>query len=559
MVEDLEIAARKFALQNALEYEGKASVKAVMSRVMGAAPEYRRRTGEVAEVVKNVVNDVNALSTEAQRSELAELAPELLEKNVTEKKQELTPLKNAEGGVMMRLAPNPSGPLHIGHTRMAILNDEYGRRYGGRLIVRREDTNPPTGLPEAYDMIIEDLNWLGVECHEVVNQSSRFDMYYEHARKLLELGKAYMCGCESEIWRKMKDSSRPCPHRSTGPGVNLDLWERMLAGDFQPGEMSLIVKTDLEHPNPAVRDFVALRLVDEPHPLTGDDYGVYPLYNFSVAIDDHLMGMPHVLRGKDHLNNTLRQKYVYGHLGWKEPEFIHYGWVSIEDTILSTRQIKAAIQQGEYTGWGDPRLGTVAALARRGIRPEAIRKYWLDVGAKDVDMKFSWQNLYAHNKEIVDPMAKRYFFVWEPREIMLTGVDALTSNAPLHPGHPEKGTRQVELSGDITIKVAREDLEGLETGIILRLKDLCNVEVVSEREMRFIGNDLSIIKGGAAIIHWVGPDAVEARVQMPDGSVREGLAESAALESVGEIVQFERFGFDRLEKKEILEGYFAHR
>ncbi|MCK4265739.1 MAG: glutamate--tRNA ligase, partial [Thermoplasmata archaeon] len=213
MVEDLEITARKFALQNALEYEGKASVKAVMSRVMGTAPEYRQRTGEVSEVVKSVVNDVNALSTGAQRSELAELAPELLEKKVTEKKQELSPLKNAEGGVVMRLAPNPSGPLHIGHTRMAILNDEYVRRYGGRLIVRMEDTNPPTVLPEAYDMIIEDLNWLGVECHEVVNQSSRFDMYYEHARKLLELGKAYMCGCESEIWRKMKDSSRPCPHR----------------------------------------------------------------------------------------------------------------------------------------------------------------------------------------------------------------------------------------------------------------------------------------------------------------------------------------------------------
>lgn len=475
-----------------------------------------------------------------------------------EKIHELPELEGAENGVVMRLAPNPSGPLHIGHTRMAILNDEYVKRYGGKLIVRMEDTNPPTILPDAYDMILKDLDWLGVEYHEVINQSSRFPIYYEHAKKLLEDGHAYMCGCEADDWRAAKEQGNACPHRDTEPSANLELWERMLAGDFKTGEMSMIVKTDLNHPNPAVRDFVALRLVEEPHPLTGDEFRVYPLYNYSVAIDDHLMGMTHVLRGKDHLNNTLRQEYVYEHLGWKKPLFHHYGWVSIEDTILSTRQIRAAIEEKEYTGWDDARLGTVAALARRGIQPGAIRQYWIDVGVKGVDIKFSWQNLYAYNKDIVDPLAKRYFFVWNPKKMKISGIDSLKSHAPLHPENPEIGIREIKLSGPIEIQAVFEDID-VPPGTIIRLKDLCNVEFTGQGEFKHLGNDISVLKKGVKIIHWVGPDAVPARIHMPDGRTIEGLAEKAALDSVGEVVQFERFGFVKLEAGEKLEACFAHK
>ncbi len=558
---DLEILARKFTLQNALEYGGKASPGPVIGRIMNEMPEMKARAKEVSEVARRVIASVNALDAAAQKEELEKLAPELLVKKKKEISKELPDLQDGEKGVVMRLAPNPSGPLHIGHTRMAILNDEYVKRYGGKLIVRMEDTNPPTVYPDGYRMICEDLDWLQVKYHEVVNQSSRFEIYYEYAEKILAAGHGYMCSCKEEEWRELKDKSIECPHRNTEPDVNVDLWRRMLAGEFQAHEISMVVKTDLKHPNPAVRDFVAMRRVDEPHPLTGDKYIVYPLYNFSVAIDDHLMDMTHVLRGKDHLNNTLRQEYIYEHMGWKKPVFLHYGWVSIEDTVLSTRQIKAAIGKGEYTGWDDPRLGTVAALAKRGIDPGAIRQYWKDVGTKAVDIRFSWENLYAMNRDIVDADAARLFFVRDPMEKRITGIDRLTSKAPLHPDRPELGAREVALKGDMIIFLTTEDAEGLAAGTILRLKDLGNVEVGNENELKYMGNDLAVLKKGVRIVHWVEAGSIPAAVHMPDGSTITGLAEREALNHLGKVVQFERFGFVRLEtgRTDKIDAFFTHK
>jgi len=556
---DIKELARKFALQNAIEYDGKANPGSVIGKIMNEGSEFRSQAKQVAEISRQVIAEVNAMSPENQLAELETLAPELLVKEKKEIIKELPALENAEKGLVMRLAPNPSGPLHIGHTRMAILNDEYVKKYGGKLIVRMEDTNPPTILPEAYAMILKDLDWLGVEYHEVINQSSRFDLYYEYAEKILALGKGYMCDCESEAWREMKIEKKPCPHRDTAPEINVQLWREMLAGKFEIGQISMVVKTDIEHKNPAVRDFVAMRMVEEPHPLTGSKYSVYPLYNFSVAVDDYEMGMTHVLRGKDHLNNTIRQEYVYGHLGWKKPVFIHYGWVSIEDTVLSTRQIKADIEEGKYTGWNDPGLGTVAALARRGIHPDAIRQYWNDVGAKGVDIKFSWENLHAMNKDIIDKDAIRLFFVWNPKEIKITGIDELESHAPLHPEHPELGERVTKLSGDITVQITSDDYETLKPGSLVRLKDLCNLEMMPDSSFKHIGNDLDVLKKGAKIIHWVGPEAITAEVQMPDGKIIHGLVEKNAENYSSKVVQFERFGFVRLEPADKIIAFFSHK
>lgn len=557
--EKLRKESKKYTLINAVKYNGEPNQNSITNTLLGIFPEWRDNIDEVRQEVTITSSDVGVLSDYERREELNQIDPGILlsmsEKQ--EKVHELPDLEGGEKGVVMRFAPGPSGPLHIGHTRAAILNDEYVKRYGGKYIIRLEDTNPPTIEPEAYDLIIKDLDWLGVEYHEVINQSSRFKVYYEHAEKLLKEGHAYMCSCEPDNWRALKEEMKPCPHRDKEPDVHLGLWENMLAGEFKPGDISLVVKTDLKHPNPAVRDFVALRLVDEPHPLTGDEYRVYPLYNFSVAIDDHLMGMTHVLRGKDHLNNTLRQEYIYEYMGWKKPIFIHYGWVSIEDTVLSTRQIKAAIEEKKYSGWDDVRLGTVATLARRGIRPEAIRKYWVEVGIKGVDIKFSWPNLYAYNKDIIDPSAKRYFFVWNPQKHEVIGVNELTSSAPLHPEKPELGSRKVTLSGDpIKLWVVTEDLEGIPPGTTIRFKDLCNVELKSSFESIYL-SDVPSVKG-VKIIHWAGPEAVPARVHKPDGQIIEGLVEKAALNSIGEIVQFERFGFVKLEKGNEIDAYFAH-
>jgi glutamyl-tRNA synthetase len=557
----LEELIRKYALQNAILHDGKADEKSVLGKVISAKPELKSEIKEIMKEIKNVVAEINGLSIDEQKKLLEKEAPELLERKVT-KKTELPDLPNIGNEVVMRFAPGPSGPLHIGHTRAAVLNDEYVKRYSGKYIIRLEDTNPAKIDSEAYDSILDDLMWLGVNYHEAVLQSDRFEIYYEHAKRLLEMGKAYICKCDVEDWRSAKLKKRPCPHRDLNVEDQLHMWDAMLNGTFEEHEASYVVKTNLEHPNPAVRDFVGLRIVKVLHPRTEDKYIVYPLYNFSVAIDDYLMGMTHVLRGKDHLNNTFRQEFVFDHFGWDKPTYVHYGLVQIVDTTLKTTVIKKGIQKGEYTGWDDIRLATLKALAKRGISSDAIRRYWLEVGIKEVDIKFSWDNLYAFNKDVVDDVANRYFFVWSPNALSIKGATRLEGHAPLHPDHPERGIRKTILEGKdgVTALVAERDMEKVEPGMKLRLKDLCNVKIISKDEAEYIGDDLSIIKEGVKIIHWVGQDGIPTKLYMPDGTVKVGLSERIMENDIGKVIQFERMGFVRIEEKEgEYKAYFAHR
>jgi glutamyl-tRNA synthetase len=557
----LEELARKYALQNALLHDGKADSGAVIGKVIASDPALKSQVKDIIPTIRSICEEVNGLSMKEQRKLLEDLAPELLEKKEA-KKTELADLPDVTDKVVVRFAPGPSGPLHIGHTRAAVLNDEYVNRYGGKYIIRLEDTNPKKIDPDAYDSIIEDLKWLGISDFEVAIQSDRFDIYYEHAKKLLEMGKAYICTCDVEDWRSAKLKNKACPHRELDAPSQLEQWEKMLAGGFEAGEASYVVKTDINHPNPAVRDFVGLRIVKDPHPRTGDRYLVYPLYNFSVAIDDHLMGMTHVLRGKDHLNNTYRQEYVFDHFNWKKPTYVHYGLVQIVDTTLKTTLISEGIKKGEYSGWDDIRLATLKALSRRGITAEAIRKYWVEVGIKEVDIKFSWDNLYAYNKDVVDDSSNRYFFVWSPKRLTIRGIDSLEGHAPLHPDHQEKGVRKVQLSGDgmVNVLVTEDDLSKTSTGDRIRLKDLCNVKIISENEAEYIGNDVSIIKEGVKIIHWVSEDSNPTKLHMPDGTVREGFSENILDDDLGKVVQFERLGFVKIDRDEKgYAAYFAHR
>lgn len=548
---DLDLLIKKYTLHNALKYEGTANPKAVLGKVLAEKPGLRANVKELYKKVDIIVKEVNSLSVESQKTDLMDIAPELLEEQkgkIVEKT--LPPLKNAEDKVIMRFAPGPSGPLHIGHARAAILNDEYCKKYQGKLILRLEDTNPAKVNFEAYDMIKEDLNWLEVVCHETVIQSERFDKYYQLAEELLASGHAYICTCDVEHWRKLKIDGSACPDREKPVEEQLESWKKMLDGTYPEGSASYVVKTDLNHPNPAVRDFVGFRIIDKPyHPRTEDNYRVYPLMNFTVAVDDHLLGLTHVLRGKDHLNNTYRQGYLYDYFSWEKPEYIHYGWVSIENTILKTSEITRKIADGEIKNWTDVRLGTFRSLAARGILPGAIRKYWIDVGLKEVDVKFSWETLYAFNRELVDSVAPRYFFVPDPVNLGLEGISELEGHAPFHPEYPDRGIRKVKLSpgesGQIEIMIAGSDWETIKEGELFRLKDLCNVKSTSEGKLDFEGNDLSVLKSGhTKIVQWVsGSKHVSGELLMPDGERISGTGEELLQNATGELVQLERIGF----------------
>ncbi len=190
-----------------------------------------------------------------------------VEEKKPQKVKGLADLDGVDGQVVLRFAPNPSGPLHIGHARAAVLNHQYKKRYKGKLILRVEDTDPRRVDPAAYEMIGEDLDWMGVEPDEKIIQSDRLEIYYEQAHQLIVKGGAYMCTCPGDEFKKLKDSSQGCPHRDATVQENLDLWEKM--PQTSEGEMVLRVKTDIKHKNPAIRDWVAMRVVEEEHPRLG--------------------------------------------------------------------------------------------------------------------------------------------------------------------------------------------------------------------------------------------------------------------------------------------------
>jgi len=560
--EDLRDILFLCALQNAVKHGGVPQAGAVVGMVMSAHPEFRPRAKEVAALAKEAIADVAALSVNNRIAQLQARAPEMYDAIYAkhEHRKVLPDLESAEHGVVMRFAPNPSGPLHIGHARAAVLNDAYVKQYGGRYILRIEDTDPKRVDPDAYEMVKEDISWMGLGITETVTQSDRLPLYYDLCRQLIERGGAYVCTCDNECFKELKQAKTACPCREQTVEENLALWEKMLDHTFKEGDVTVRIKTDLNNPDPAMRDFPAFRILDHPpHPKVKAH--VYPLMNFSVVADDHLLGVTHVIRGKDHIANTRRQRFIYDHFGWKVPVYRHYGRMGIEGVVLSTSQMRRGINEGTYTGWDDIRLGTLRALARRGISPEAVRNAVLAIGIGDTDISFSWDNLYAENKKIVDPVANRYFFVPDPVTAQVTGAQPHTAHAMLHPGDPSAGTRTLAFEGTVLLPGS----EITPDVTMVRLKDLFNVKIAWNGNIpafSYTGESLAEARAAKApIIQWLpAQDSVNCTLLTPEGEI-SGACEPVVKQELGKVVQFERVGFVKIDSvgNDGVKAYFTHK
>ncbi|MFH1127093.1 MAG: glutamate--tRNA ligase [archaeon] len=555
MQKKIEELSRRFALQNAAQHGGKASRSAVLGSVLGSLPEARKDVPATMKIIEEIISEINSMTLVEQQKEIHALkidtAPQKKEKEL------LKDLPDVGKSVVMRFAPNPNGPLSLGHSRQALLNWFYVKRYKGKYILRLDDTDPKIKIPikEAYDWIVEDLAWLGIKPDLIVRASSRFDIYYDYAEKLIGLGGAYVCTCPQETFRDLKKKAICCPCRDLGQKEQLARWKNMFSG-YKEGEAVLRIKTDILHKNPAIRDWPAFRIVEKPqHPLV--NYRVWPLYDYASALDDHLLGVTHLIRGIDFLATKEKQGYLYKYFNWKYPKDLVTGKLLVVG-IKSTSESRKLITEGKLSGWDDPRLGTLRALKRRGFSPQAIINFISDIGVKKSDIKVSEKNLYSYNRKIIDSISPRYFFTEDPVGIDISKAPRANTALTIKGAIPAQEDRIIKVRDSVYI--AKKDFDRYK-GKKVRLKEfaygILDKTFTPENDSEF-DKDRSNVQ----VIQWVEKDdCIDLNIVMPDSTIIKGKAEQGIQGLNNQVVQFERVGFVNLVKEKgskKITGFFAH-
>ncbi|RAH15311.1 MAG: glutamate--tRNA ligase [Methanobacteriota archaeon] len=554
--EEVIRAVRKYALQNAVEYDGSGQAGSVLGRLLSEMKELRPKARELRELVQLLVDEANEIASvdgvDAVRKLLEETNPEALHREKQQKRVGLPELPNSiKGEVTLRFAPNPNGPLSLGHSRGVVINSELAKINGGRVVLRFDDTDTKVKPPEptAYSQIEEEYEWIsGKKADVVIRASDRMPIYLEYAEKMIYEGFGYTCRCTAQNFKKLRDNMEECPCRENDVSLNLELFESMKSGGIPEGGAVIRVKTSLDLPNPALRDWPALRIQHTPHPMVGEKYKVWPLLDFQSAIEDRLQGVTHIVRGKDLMDSTRKQTILYGHFGWNYPETLYWGRVKLlEFGGFSTSGMRMEISEGKYSGWDDPRLPTISAIRKRGFSSQAIREFWLELGLTQKDISIPMQSIEAKNSSTIDSFTERRSFVRSPDEVIIEIPDTIGDyvaevSIPKHPDGTIPGMREWGAVSE-KIFVEKDDI-----GIVdIRLKGFADVKILDGVAV-VISNERTDRR---AIAHWLPVEiSREAVLEIPqaDGIQKvSGVIEDYELVE-GMIVQLERVGFARIKK-----------
>ncbi len=569
---DMEKIVRKYALQNAIFFNGKANASSVVGKVMAENPDLRAMAKNVLELTARAVEEINRMNIRDQRKELEKISPELLEKKQVTGRNELPELKDAKTGkVVLRFSPHPNGYPHIGHAKALLIDEYYAKKYKAKMILRFDDTNPAKMKKEYYKAIKDGLDWLGVRFDIVKNTSDDMEIIYSFAEKLIKTGNAYVCTCDQEDIKHGRLEGSECEHRKKTIAQNLSDWKKMFSG-FKQNQAILRFMGDMQSKNSVMRDPTLFRIIDASHPLHGKKYRVYPTYDFSIVVEDRADGITHAMRSKeyelrDELYNTLFRLF-----GLKAPALVEFSRLDLEGTPVAKRYLKPLIEDGTIKSWDDPRLPTLAGLRRRGFVPEAIREFILSLGLTRSESVLTWENLESFNRKALDAVANRYYFVADPVKCTIKGAPEKTRvKIPFHPDRPAK-TKDYEIKSGDFVYVSADDLDAMKKNKKIRLMHLFNVEIekISKSGIaaEYAGNEKLDVK-----IQWVPKDAIKAKLVIPqklfigeainkDSLIeKEGLAEPAITKvKLGEKIQFERVGFARLDAKDdVLTFILAHK
>jgi len=572
-------------LKNAVQFNGQPNKKAIMGKLMASRPDLRAQTKIILPILDQVIDEISKLDIEEQKRKLLELDPHALDKEEKlEEKKELPELPNLSNfkKIVMRLAPYPSGALHIGNARMIVLNHEYVKKYNGELILFYDDTigspkslrNSPKAkyvLPEAYELIKDGLEWLSVKYSKIYYKSDRLEIFYEYCEKLIKDNMAYVCFCSSDDFREIfKKKQINCPHRDHSIERNLEEWTAMLNRKYSEGEAVVRLKTGMDQKDPALRDQIIIRISEADHPRVGTKYTVWPMLEYSWAIDDYLIGATHILRGIDLVKEGIIEEFIWDHFGWKKAELLYYGRLNFADMKLSKTESRNNIQDGIYDGWEDPRTWSLQSLKKRGIKPEALRETLLELGMSQTGITFSVNWLYSKNQDIIDDISNRYFYVEDPVLIIIENVleKEYIAEPLLHPTDPKKGKRKIKCiskNNELNILISYPDGEKMKRNQIIRLKDLINIKInsidLNNKKINATYHSKELDRD-FSIIHWVPKDEnIDVSILKPDGTKSKGNGEINLLKvPMNQTIQFERYGFVNPIKIEnnCLICYFTH-
>ncbi|MBM2851738.1 MAG: glutamyl-tRNA synthetase [Candidatus Nitrosotenuis sp.] len=558
---------RKLALQNALEHEGKTQDKIILSKALGTIPELRSQVKEITPIISDIVNSINQIPFEQQKSEIEKEFPDLLVgKPKKEERVGLPPLEGAQQGqVITRFPPEPNGYPHIGHAKAAIIDEQYARMYGGKLILRFDDTNPEAERLEYYAAIKVGLDWLGVKYDRIKNTSDDIELLYKKCLELINGGFAYLCTCKQETVSANRREMKACKCSLGDLEQNLERWEKMFS-KYKRGEAIVRFRGDMESENTVMRDPVMCRIIEAKHPLLSDKYRVWPSYDFSVAIEDSIDGVTHAFRTKEY---ELRNELYYAILDalkMRKPKVIEFSRLGFEGMPVSKRILRPLIEECKVSGYDDPRLPTLEALKRRGITPEAIRKFVLSLGFTKADTLAPFDTLESLNRKIIDADSIRLHMVKNPAKIRILGLP----HTIILPNHPTKdiGTRQITL--DENLYTESEDIKNLKAGDELRLMGLGNVQITKTEplEGNYTGDEL---KAQIPKVQWVvQKDAQKIKILIPSQLFIGEVFNEKSLEEIdvfvepyysqlkeGKEIQFVRFGYCR--KDSVLQAIYTHK
>ncbi len=363
-------------------------------------------------------------------------------------------------GVVTRFPPEPNGYLHIGHAKSICLNFGLAEEYKGRCHLRYDDTNPLKEEQEYIDAIREDVKWLGFDWgeHEYY-ASDYFEQLYEWAIDLIKKGKAYVCDLTPEEVREYRgtltEPGKESPYRNRSIEENLDLFQRMRAGEFPDGSRTLRAKIDMASPNLNMRDPVMYRIIRATHPRTGDKWCIYPMYDFAHGQSDSIEGITHSICTLEFEDHRPLYDWFIKEIGIYAPRQIEFARLNLTYTVMSKRRLLELVREGYVRGWDDPRMPTISGLRRRGYTPESIRQFCKLIGVAKADNTVDIALLEYCIREDLNKKANRYMAVLNPLKVVIENYpDDLVEemDAINNPEDPSAGTRKVPFSKVIYIE-----------------------------------------------------------------------------------------------------------